>query len=73
VVPIDCEFFGQVSKHTLLRGLNDTGFAMHQFLCAHNLATQCSANALVAQTHPQNRQLTGKVLNGCHGNTGLCG
>src|SRR3990167_4984714 len=71
VVAVDRELLRQASKHALLRGRDHAGLAVHQFLCANDLAAQRSTNALMAQANAEDGQLAHEVLNGRNRDTGL--
>ena len=62
VVAVHRELRRQPRKNAFLRGGDGAHLAMHLLLCPHDAPAQCSAQALVAQAHPQNRQLAQKVL-----------
>ena len=49
VVAVDGELRGQTGKNTLLRGADHAGLAVHQLLCANDLAAESRAYRLVAQ------------------------
>jgi hypothetical protein len=68
VVTVDGELLRQARKHAFLRGGDDTGFAVHQFLSPNDLAAKGRTNALVPQAHAQNGQLAHEVLNRRHRN-----
>jgi hypothetical protein len=71
VVAVHRELRGQPSEHALLRGGDDAGLAVHELLRANDLAAKGRTNALVPQTHAQDGQLAGKVLDGSHRDTGF--
>ena len=73
MVAVDRELARQVAEYADLRGSNDTGLAMHQFLCTDDGATKGRADGLMTQTNTQNWQPAGKMLDGGHRDARLIG
>ena len=69
MVTVNRELLWQTRKNALLRGGDDAGLTVHQFLRPNDVAAKRRTNRLVTQTHAKNGQLASKVLNSRHRDT----
>src|SRR5580765_891354 len=63
----------QPAENRLPIMLNAAGLAMHQILGAHDPSSECLAERLMSETHPQYRHFSRKVADQRHADPGVCG
>lgn len=63
VIARGLKILGEAAKDRLAIVVNFAGFSMHDFWRADHAAAKCGANSLVAETNPENRNLSCKVFN----------